>query len=168
MLGLPKNEVYLVDWTEDWCKEFLWEKERIQDKIGNYVVDIHHIGSTAVKGVKAKPIIDIAVEIEEYNNGIYCVNPLRDLGYSYGGVNVLPERHYFYKGEPRTHQIHMYQTGNEYLREQLKFINYLRKNDHARKEYQELKMLLARENKYNKHKYADKKTEFIQSILSRI
>src|SRR5690625_1182959 len=168
MFGLPKGEVFLVPWTDDWTKEFLLEKKRIQNKIANYVVNIHHIGSTAVKWLSAKPIIDIAVEIKEYNDGEYCVNPLKNLGYLYGGVDILPDRHYFYKGEPRTHQIHMYQAGNKYLSEQLGFRDYLRSNENNRKEYQELKIRLSNVNKHNKHKYADEKTEFVNSILAKM
>jgi|SRR5690625_2699008 len=168
MLGLPKGEVFLVPWTGDWSKEFLLEKERIQNKIGNYAINIHHIGSTAVRGLSAKPILDIAVEIKKYNDGKLCSNPLKDIGYSYGGVNILPGRHYFYKGEPRTHQIHMYQAGNKYLLEQLNFRDYLRSNDNARKEYQELKVQLSKANKHNKHKYAEAKTDFVNSILAKM
>jgi|SRR5690625_3805191 len=168
MLGLPKGEVFLVPWTEDWVKEFLLEKEKIQNVIGKLIVDIHHIGSTAVKGLSAKPIIDIAVEIKDFNDGKHSVVPLENLGYSYGGINILPDRHYFYKGEPRTHQIHMYQTGSKFLAEQLKFRDYLRSNDHAKMEYQELKSQLSNVNRHNKHKYADEKTDFINSVLGKI
>ncbi|ALX48292.1 hypothetical protein [Lentibacillus amyloliquefaciens] len=53
MLGLPKGEVFLVLWPEDWLKEFLLDKEK-QEKIGKYIVDVHHIGSTAAEGVKCE------------------------------------------------------------------------------------------------------------------
>lgn len=168
MLGLPKDEVFLVPWTEKWKEEFLREKEKIQKEINKYVVDIHHIGSTAVKDQSAKPIIDIAVEIKVFGDGEYCATPLEKIGYSYKGTNILPERHYFSKGEPRTHQIHMYQSGSMYLMEQLKFRDYLRTNDAARIEYEQLKMRLSTINKNDKNKYADEKTDFVKSILEKI
>lgn len=168
MLGLPKGEVFLVPWTEEWNKEFLLEKEKIQDEIGEYIIAIHHIGSTAVKHLSAKPIIDIAIEIKNFKDGEKTSSPLEKLGYSYKGTNILPERHYFSKGEPRTHQIHMYQCGNKYLLEQLKFRDYLRDNDEARIQYEQLKLNLAKLNKNNKHKYAEEKTEFVKSILERM
>ncbi|WP_096187337.1 GrpB family protein [Evansella halocellulosilytica] len=168
MLGLPKGEVFLVPWTKEWDKEFLLEKEKIQNKIGEYIIDIYHIGSTSIKHLSAKPIIDIAIEIKDFNDGENTVLELEKLGYSYKGTNILPDRHYFSKGEPRTHQIHMYQSGNKYLLEQLKFRNYLRDNDEARIEYGRLKINLARSNKSNKHKYAEEKTAFVKSILEKI
>ncbi|WP_025784343.1 GrpB family protein [Sporosarcina sp. D27] len=168
MLGLPKGEVFLVPWTAEWETEFLIEKERIQNKLGRKIVGVYHIGSTSVKQLSAKPILDIAVEVEEFSKGEDCVSPLDEIGYSYRGTNILPDRHYFSKGEPRTHQIHMFQSGNEYLLEQLKFREYLRKNNQARNEYEQLKLKLSSSNKNNKHKYTEEKADFIKSILERI
>ncbi|MGO4942911.1 GrpB family protein [Ruoffia tabacinasalis] len=168
MLGLPRGEVFLVSWTSEWEKEFLLEKRRIQTKIESYPVKIHHIGSTAVKYLSSKPIIDIAIEIEQFRDGEKCISALESLGYTYHGTNILPDRHYFTKGEPRTHQIHMYQTGNEHLIDQLDFRDYLRNNSQAKNEYETLKIELSKINKTNKHKYAEEKTAFVQSILRKI
>lgn len=142
-------------------------KRKIQNEVCDYIVRIHHIGSTAVKKLSAKPIIDIAVEINDFSVGENCVSPLAKIGYSYKGINILPDRHYFSKGEPRTHQIHMYQSGNKFLHEQLKFRDYLRNNEKARIEYEELKYKLSELNN-NKHKYTEKKTQFVKSILEQI
>ncbi|AST91916.1 MULTISPECIES: GrpB family protein [Sutcliffiella] len=168
MLGLPRGEVFLVPWSTEWAKEFETEKQQIVGVIGQYTVKVHHIGSTAVKGLSAKPIIDIAIEIDNFLDGEKCAKALEGLGYSYRGTNVLPERHYLNKGEPRTHQIHMYQRDNMYLLEQLNFRDYLRINKQARSEYQQLKLKLSSLNKNDKHKYADEKTDFVKSILEKI
>lgn len=168
MLGLPKGEVFLVPWTSDWEREFQLEKKRIQHIIGQYIINIHHIGSTAIRDLSAKPIIDIAIEIKDFQDGDKCVKPLVEIGYSYKGTNVLPERHYFSKGEPRTHQIHMYQSGDGYLLEQLRFRDYLRDNETARNQYEKLKHELSLLSIGNKHKYAEDNTEFVKSILERM
>ncbi|WP_071461547.1 GrpB family protein [Bacillus massilinigeriensis] len=168
MLGLPKGEVFLVPWTKEWEREFLLEQERIQKVVGQHILAVRHIGSTAVRQLSAKPIIDIAIEIKDFHDGEKDVIPLETLGYSYKGINVLPDRHYFNKGEPRTHQIHMYQSGSKYLLEQLDFRDYLRNNDTARIEYEQLKQKLSTLNKNNKHKYADDKAQFVKSILEKI
>ncbi|WP_411333350.1 GrpB family protein [Metabacillus indicus] len=167
MLGLPRGEVFLVPWTNEWKKEFEIEKQRIQELIGPYIHRVHHIGSTAIEGLSAKPIIDIAVEIHDFSDGEKCAPALKKIGYAYRGTNVLPERHYFNKGEPRTHQIHMYETHNRYLAEQLRFRDYLRENEQKRKEYEQLKLALANSNSNDKHKYADEKTEFVKAILEK-
>lgn len=86
------------------------EKKLIEKLIGEYMIDIQHIGSTVVPRLKAKPIIDIAIVLERFEDGLKCIAPLEKIGYKYL-ENVLPERYYFNKGEPRTHQIHMYEKG---------------------------------------------------------
>ncbi|HWI48421.1 MAG TPA: GrpB family protein [Rummeliibacillus sp.] len=168
MLGLPRGEVFLVPWTNEWVKEFLVEKRQIENIIGEHIISIHHIGSTSVPHLSAKPIIDMAIEIKTFEDGLACISVLETLGYKYRGTAVLPERHYFNKGEPRTHQIHMYKSGNKYLLEQLQFRDYLRYNETARIEYEKLKQELSHKNKKDKHRYAEDKTNFVMSILNRI
>lgn len=167
MLGLPRGEVFLVPWTEEWEVEFLKEKQLIEDQIREYILAIHHIGSTSIPYLSAKPIIDIAIELKNFENGVKCIARLEHLKYRYR-KDVLPERYYFNKGEPRTHQIHMYEKGNKYLIEQLCFRNYLINNKTARIEYEQLKMKLSQVNPNNKHKYADDKTGFVKSVLDKI
>ncbi|RAV21211.1 GrpB family protein [Paenibacillus contaminans] len=168
MLGLPKGEVFLLPWTEEWVAEFLLEKNRMETEIGELILTVHHIGSTAVRSLSAKPIIDIAIELEDFEQGYRCVQGLESLGYSYKGTNILPDRHYFNKGEPRTHQIHMYQKESSFLSKQLAFRDYLIQHEEARKEYQTLKERLSLTHSKDKLTYADNKTEFVNSILKRL
>ncbi|WP_229672698.1 GrpB family protein [Pullulanibacillus camelliae] len=91
---------------------------------------MHHIGSIAVAQLSTKPILEIAGEA--------CVLSLEELGYAYKGTDLLPERYYFSKGEPRTHHIHMCQSGNRYLLEQLPFRDDLRHHEDARRDYEQL------------------------------
>ena len=165
MLGLPKGKVFLVPWTEDWDRLFQEEKDKITSALEPLKVKVHHIGSTAVPHLKAKPILDLAIELETFEDGSKCIEPLEKLGYTSHGTNILPERFYFTKGEPRTHQIHMYECGNKFLLEQLFFRNSLRKNNKLRVEYEELKEKLVQINHKNKHQYAEDKTNFIQKVL---
>lgn len=168
MLGLPKGEVVLVPWDEHWEEEYLREKENIKRQIGEHVVACHHIGSTAVKHLSAKPIIDTAVEVNDFDDGYKCIPGLGEIGYKHRIIDELPERHYFNKGEPRTHQIHLYEKGNEYLKRQLAFRDYLRSNEGARKEYQTMKEELSKAYSANKLAYADAKTEFVKGVLSKL
>ncbi|WP_281862877.1 GrpB family protein [Planomicrobium okeanokoites] len=168
MIGLPKGKVFLTPWTNEWEKIFLTEKEKIQEELGSNIIDVHHIGSTAIKNLAAKPIIDIAIELNNFKDGELCIASLEKMGYSFKGTDILPDRYYFNKGEPRTHQIHMYESGNQYLLEQLKFRDFLRNNEEARIQYEKLKQHLASVNKTDKHQYATDKTEFVRSILENL
>ncbi|HDR5137463.1 TPA: GrpB family protein, partial [Bacillus anthracis] len=93
MLGLPYGKVFLVPWTEEWEFEFMKEKQFIEKQIGEHILAIHHIGSTAIPHLSAKPIIDIAIELENYRDGIHCIKKLELLNYKYR-KDVLPERYY--------------------------------------------------------------------------
>ncbi|PEC07682.1 GrpB family protein [Bacillus toyonensis] len=166
MLGLPYGKVFLVPWTEEWEFEFLKEKQLIEEQIGEYIMAIHHIGSTSIPHLSAKPIIDIAIELNEFVNGIECIEKIEQLNYKYR-KDVLPERYYFNKGEPRTHQIHMYEQRNLYLMEQLSFRDYLKSNTTSRVQYEQVKIQLSQANPNDKHKYAEEKTNFITSILAK-
>ncbi|MFA2841085.1 GrpB family protein [Bacillus paranthracis] len=167
MLGLPCGKVFLVPWTEEWAIEFIKEKQFIEEQIGEHILAIHHIGSTAITHLSAEPIIDIAIELEDYKDGLKCIQKLELLNYKYR-KDVLPERYYFNKGEPRTHQIHMYEQRNKHLIEQLQFRDYLIDNKTARIQYEKLKIQLSQANPNDKHQYAEDKTNFITSILAKI
>ncbi|WP_314592010.1 GrpB family protein [Paenibacillus terrigena] len=82
MLGVPGGKVLLVPWTQQWEEEFNSEKQEIENKIGQSVFAIHHIGSTAVKDLSAKPIIDIAIEIKDKGTANACIQSLDELGYA--------------------------------------------------------------------------------------
>ncbi|MDD8002668.1 GrpB family protein [Bacillus cereus] len=167
MLGLPYGKVFLAPWTEKWEFEFMKEKQFIEKQIGEHILAIHHIGSTAIPHLSAKPIIDIAIELEDYKDGLKCIQKLELLNYKYR-KDVLPERYYFNKGEPRTHQIHMYEQRNKHLIEQLQFRDYLIDNKTARIQYEQLKIQLSKANPNDKHQYAEDKTNFIKSVLAKL
>ncbi|MDF9624390.1 GrpB family protein [Bacillus cereus] len=165
MLGLPYGKVFLVPWTEEWEFEFMKEKQFIEKQIGEHILAIHHIGSTAIPHLSAKPIIDIAIELEDYKDGLKCIQKLELLNYKYR-KDVLPERYYFNKGEPRTHQIHMYEQRNKHLIEQLQFRDYLIDNKTARIQYEQLKIQLSKANPNDKHQYAQVERNKIVSRAS--
>jgi GrpB-like predicted nucleotidyltransferase (UPF0157 family) len=70
VLGLPKGKVFLIAWTAEWEKEFTSEKKQIEIELGELILAVHHIGSTAVKNLSVKPIIDIAIELKEFQLGV--------------------------------------------------------------------------------------------------
>ncbi|KRE37333.1 GrpB family protein [Paenibacillus sp. Soil522] len=167
MLGVPGGKVILVPWTKQWEIEFLSEKNVIETEIGELVIAVHHIGSTAVKNLSGKPIIDIAIEIEDKDSGA-AIKGLESLGYVHKPDAALPERHYLTKGSPRTHQIHMFNKGNPFIRKHLAFRDYLRTNENERVRYEQLKVDLANTHSNNRIAYADGKTDFVNEILLKI
>ncbi|WP_282937255.1 GrpB family protein [Paenibacillus sp. RC67] len=168
MLGVPGGKVFLVPWTEDWEKEFLTEKKEIESRIGHLIYGIHHIGSTAIKNISAKPIIDIAIEMEYENNTTATIQAFEALGYVHKSNTALPGRYYLTKGSPRTHQIHLYYSkGSRFLQEHLAFRDYLRTHDRDRNRYEQLKVELAGIYSNDRIAYAEAKSDFVKEILRK-
>ena len=165
MLGLPKGDVFLLDSTDEWVTEYKRESDAILKLIGKHVSSIHHIGSTAVPGLKAKPIIDMAIELYTFDLGFECIEFLSGINYKHRIIPELPDRHYWSKGEPRTHQIHMYEEGCIHLDKQIKFRDKLRADKVFRAEYEALKVGLSCKYSDDKLAYAKAKTKFIKSVF---
>mgnify|MGYP001095876825 CR=1 FL=1 len=107
MIGLEERTVKLAPYATEWKRLFEKEKALLQAAIGNHVLDIQHVGSTAIPGMIAKPLIDIGVAVESFEEATVCIQPVERLGYEYRGEYGIPRRHFFVKGDPRTHHIHM-------------------------------------------------------------
>jgi GrpB-like predicted nucleotidyltransferase (UPF0157 family) len=133
--------------------------------IGDYVLDIQHIGSTSVPGLIAKPILDIGIAIMDFEEGKRCIKPIESLGYEYKGENGIPGRHYFVKGDPTTHHLHIVEIDSEEWKKNITFRDSLRKNEMLAKEYAKLKLELAEKFKYNREAYTDGKTDFVNYVL---
>lgn len=108
VLGLERGVVRLVPYDPCWSLLFEEEKQRIQAVIGSWILDIQHVGSTFIPGCPAKPILDIAIAVANFEQAFICIPPLEQLGYSYQGEYGIPRRHYFVRRNPHsTHHIHM-------------------------------------------------------------
>jgi GrpB-like predicted nucleotidyltransferase (UPF0157 family) len=166
MLGLEKGVVRLVLYSPEWAKLFDEEKRLLMALIGDYVLDIQHIGSTSVPGLIAKPILDIGIAIEDFEEGKRCIQPIESLGYEYKGENGIPGRHYFVKGNPTTHHLHIVEINSEEWKKNITFRDSLRKNEMLAEEYAKLKLELAEKFKYNRVAYTDGKTDFINYVLN--
>ncbi len=165
MLGLERGTVRLVPHIEQWHDLFAEEKDLLRAAIGEYVLGIEHVGSTAICELSAKPIIDIAVAVREIADVEKCVMPLAHIGYEYRGEQGIAGRHFFGKGEPRTHHLHMVELSSDFWRSHLLFRDYLRQHSDVAQEYGRLKRELAREYKDNREAYTNGKAAFIEQVL---
>jgi len=110
MLGLKHNVNLLVDYNADWPLLFLDEQRRIAEALGDVAKGIEHYGSTAVPGMRAKPILDIMVGINPLEDWEKCRVPLERLGYDYAENAGVPGHHIFGRGRDfteRTHLLHV-------------------------------------------------------------
>ena len=167
LLGLNRGEVSLKPYRDEWKYLFNLEKENIEEAIGDYVQDIQHVGSTSIQGMWAKPKLDIAIAVNDFDEARICIAPLVGLGYEFRGENGIPRRHYFGKGEPRTHQIHMFEKTSTDWKEMIRFRDCLRSNRSLAGEYSRLKRDLANRFPKNRQSYQAGKAGFIEAVIKK-
>ncbi|NQZ87887.1 MAG: GrpB family protein [Saccharospirillaceae bacterium] len=155
--------IAVVDYDPSWVTEFENEKKLLAKAIGKNAVMIEHIGSTAVKGLPSKPVIDILVEVTSIFDLDISSNKIQALGYIVKGENGIAGRRYFQKGgNQRSHHIHAFTTGDLNLIRHRAFKEYLIAHPMIATEYGEIKKssVLICENNINT--YMELKNKFIQ------
>jgi GrpB-like predicted nucleotidyltransferase (UPF0157 family) len=165
MIGLEKGLVRLEPYTPEWQRLFKIEKASLQTLLSPYILDIQHVGSTSIPGMSAKPIIDIAIAITDFEKASVCIPLLEGLGYEYKGEFGIPRRHYFVKGDPRTFHIHMSEINSLEWQNTLLFRDYLCQHPDVAKEYAELKTQLALMYPQDRTAYMNGKATFIERVI---
>jgi GrpB-like predicted nucleotidyltransferase (UPF0157 family) len=129
---------------------------------------IHHVGSTAVPGLAAKPIVDILVGVDSLDASRACFDPLAKLGYLYFPYRP-EEMHWFCKPHPsrRTHHLHLVPTGSRRYADELAFRDRLRTKSEVATEYAALKQDLAERFADDREAYTDAKSDFVHRVLGR-
>lgn len=164
-LGLASGRLCLSSYEPDWPLLFLEERERLCAALGARILNVQHIGSTSISGMPAKPILDIGVAVTSFEKAACCIPLMEQLGYSYKGENGIPRRHYFVKGDPRTHHLHMLEATSEEWKNHLLFRDYLRANAEAAQAYADLKQQLATSFAADREAYQSGKESFIKAVL---
>lgn len=166
-----KEKIIIKDYDPRWQLLFETEKAEIMEAIGHYVADIQHIGSTAVPGLAAKPVIDILIGLRRLLDAQDCIMPIEAMDYEYVPEfeDEFPERRYFRKISQgkRTHHLHMVEIGSDFWKRHLLFRNYLLENHEIANEYALLKRKLAVEFTDDRDRYTNAKTAFIIEVLKK-
>lgn len=154
---MSKRQMIVVPYHTSWPDSFQKESESLLRVLGQQNVRLHHIGSTAIEGMCAKPIIDIMGVVKSLSIVDELSEQIEDLGYEGRGEHEIPGRRYFRKGEPtnHTHHLHVFAEGSPHIVRHLAFRDYLRANPARAKEYSDLKMHLAHIHRYDPAAYAD-------------
>jgi GrpB-like predicted nucleotidyltransferase (UPF0157 family) len=160
-------KISIAEYSEDWPRLFQQEQALLSAALGEAATVIEHIGSTSVKGLAAKPIIDMMIGLSDFALADLMVPKIVALGYDYiAKYNaVMPYRRFLIReaGQSRTHQIHMVEVDSEFWNRHILFRDYLRANAQVMLEYAALKKQLAARDWEDVNEYADAKTEFIRS-----
>ena len=170
MIGLRKGTVTVVYHNPEWNRLFEQERRLLWKTIGNIVVDIQHVGSTAVVGLQAKPILDIAVAVTSQRVVPACVPPLLRIGYIDRGDKGRDGGHLFVKEsapEVRTHHLHLVPVDDPQWRDYMRFRDILRADEELRASYSALKSGLQKRFPLDRESYTAAKKEFIRDVLRR-
>lgn len=166
-LAVTDEPIQLVPYDPSWPARFAEERLALDEAVGAWVTGgIHHVGSTAVPGLDAKPIVDILVGVDSLGASRACCCPLAKLDYLYAPYRV-EEMHWFCKPHPsrRTHHLHLVPTDSRRFHDEIAFRDLLRANSEVAQEYAALKRSLARRFSRDREAYTEAKTDFIASKL---
>lgn len=159
------DHVELRDHDHRWKENFQKEKVSLHEALGPLAITIEHIGSTAVPGTRAKPVIDILVTVDNVRlEGVE--EALGELDYVHVPIGD-PERLFFRKGMPRTHHVHVVRHGGGEHRKHTDFRDRLISHPDEAAEYERLKGDLALRFKEDREAYSEGKDDFIAMILDR-
>ena len=167
------RKMEVVDYDPAWIAAFEKEAAVLKAIFGQRVVDVHHIGSTSVPGLDAKPIIDILVVLDTTDDVNTFDRAMEDVGYRVRGecldatIPGTPGRFYFSKetNGVRSHHVHVCATGHGDIFNKLAFRDYLRAHSSAAAAYGELKRRIAAEHRFDNIGYMRAKDSFVKSTL---
>ncbi len=170
MEGVKRYEVELKEHNPAWEQEFSETKLELQNALHDVIIDIQHVGSTAIPSISAKPILDIAILLRCINDE--AVKKLETLGYDYRGAREDNVNYHLFvlraPGEISLHHIHCYDKADKGFEKLVAFRDYMNKNPQCALEYNKLKKRLAEKYRDNRPLYTSGKAEFIQAVYDKI
>jgi GrpB-like predicted nucleotidyltransferase (UPF0157 family) len=162
-----QREVIIVAHDPAWADEFREESSRIAGVFGQELLSIHHIGSTAIPAMSAKPIVDMMPVVRDISKAEAFNADMIQLGYTPMGEYGIAGRRFFFKGdEIRTHQVHSYQPDDSEVNRHLDFRDYLIAHVDEARQYAQLKASLAEQHRYDIEAYTQGKAAFIKRVLA--
>jgi len=163
-------EVHVVAHDPSWRAEYEHEARRIRNALGEIVVDLHHIGSTAISGIPAKPVIDLCLEVCDTSQLDRENAAMEALGYMVRGEFGIPGRRFFLRDSEsgvRTHHVHAFNAGSAEIHRHLAFRDYMIAHPDAAEAYGRLKSKLARDHANDREAYIAGKDPFIQQYETK-
>jgi len=176
VIGLKRGTVALIEHQKDWEIEAKNTINILKNILGDVICNIDHVGSTAIKTIKAKPIVDIAIAVDDFNAVLDKKEQLKNAGFYYRPNSDLGEQLLFacgslYEGtgDLQTHFIHIVKKDSMDWINYINFRDYLNKNPNIAKQYETLKLsLAAKAPKDNgREKYLNGKRDFITHTLRK-
>ena len=163
--GLEVRDIVVVSYRPEWPETFRLHAERISAALGEAALRIEHIGSTAVPGLAAKPIVDMLVVVENSADERTYLQPMLDSGYQLRVREPNFEQHRMFRTPERDVHVHFLSAGSSEIERYLMFRDALRSNADWRDKYLALKRTLAGKEWRDMNVYAAAKTDVIEEII---
>jgi GrpB-like predicted nucleotidyltransferase (UPF0157 family) len=158
-----------VEYDALWPMQAGEELRRIKEGLGPVAVRVEHVGSTAVSGLAAKPILDLQLSLEAINQRARYIEPLQQLDYLFVPAPESPDYHSLRKPpeRPRSHHLHVCQVGSEHEFRHLAVRDFLRTHSEEAAAYSALKRQLVARHPQDRLAYIDGKEQFICGLEAR-
>lgn len=169
MIGLERGTVELCEYRPGWKDLYEKEVNRLQSIVGDRILAFEHIGSTAIEGVAAKPIIDLLAVVPDRGEARNLIPVLEEHDYEYRPNGDTRDRLFFAKGPPtnRTHYLSLTERESDFYTEKLAFREHLRTHPDVAAEYVTLKRSLADDYPDDRSAYTHRKGPFIETVLRK-
>jgi GrpB-like predicted nucleotidyltransferase (UPF0157 family) len=167
-LGLQSGAVVVRSYDQRWPRLFEAEAARLKGECDGLGLRFEHVGSTAVPGMPAKPVLDLAAGRPEDTRLGDCIMALQRAGYEHRGEQGVPGREFFRRGQPRAYHVHLVDLGGRLWRQYLGFRDYLRGSPDAAKQYAKLKLALAARFPWDREAYIAGKAQFVEALLRQV
>ncbi|NQV88364.1 MAG: GrpB family protein [Parcubacteria group bacterium] len=159
------SHTVLLDHQLSWKEKFETEKVKLLDIFSDKAIAVEHIGSTSVESLSSKPIIDIAVMVDNHKDADSFTRLLAKINYRFDSLST--ERHFYTKGDPIEYHLSIaYKNKGGFWERQILFRDYLRSHPDFRDEYQQLKENLLQNDPTGQDVYLSGKTEFVNKVLA--
>lgn len=165
--GIEKRQILIVDYDPLWPEAFQTHAAIISRALGERARAIHHIGSTSVPSLAAKPIIDIDVVVEDSSNEVAYLPDLLAAGYVLRVREPDWHEHRMFRTPELDIHVHIFSPGCVEVARHLVFREHLRSHPEDRFRYEALKRKLATEDWSDMNAYAQAKSELVEEILVR-
>ena len=162
--GREKREIVIVDYDPSWPVRFERERKRVRRALGAAALRVEHIGSTAVPGLAAKPIVDLLVVVTDAVDDGVTVTSLEAAGYE---LRVCEPGHRMFRTPERDVHVHVWGAADSEVTRHLRFRDRLRESPTDRDAYERLKRELSTREWGDMNEYADAKATLIAAILAR-
>lgn len=169
MVGLERGTVELTEYDPAWREAYRVEIDRLEAIAGGRFLGYEHVGSTAIEGMPAKPVVDLIALVDDLDEARSVIPVLEDHGYESRPGDDVRGRLFLARGPPsnRTHYLSIAERGGRFLLENVTFRDYLRDHPDVAEEYAALKREAAAEHPDDRDPYTEAKAPFVEAILER-